>query len=394
MGPPFGVRLTYTQGASFARDHRDYFVHGGGVVGLAMEANLQMALWIEVPEAEPFHLMIRTGQAVPTLGTIVTFEPAEQPERDRMRAWCEAFPDEPAAPGIDPPRVTWLADSTPPGSAPAIDAAASPPDSESESASEDVVYTLKYSTLRCFWQARSDFETGWLSIPMREEALTVGATVQVKLQLPGRNIFELWGTVETIEATRTHLRLLEDQESLQDVLRHLESRAARIRLQGEEERDDPMEPPVVRRLEIQAQADDDLTERLPIRQRLRRMTMEEKINLALSGDREMRMALAGDTNRAIHPYLLKNAKITINEIAHLARLPTTNPDVLERIADNPQYIQNSAVVKSLVFNPKTSISTSVRLLDRLPRGDLIALSKRTTMHHRLVMAAKKKLGVS
>ena len=121
------------------------------------------------------------------------------------------------------------------------------------------------------------------------------------------------------------------------------------------------------------------------------MGMDDKINLALSGNREERMALAMDSNKAVHHYLLKNAKLTLDEIAYMARLPSLNPDVLDKIAENPAYTQNPSVTKALVFNPRTPVRTAIRLLDRLPRNELVNLSKRMSMNQRLVMAAKNKL---
>ena len=75
----------------------------------------------------------------------------------------------------------------------------------------------------------------------------------------------------------------------------------------------------------------------------------------------------------------------------MARLPSLNPDVLDKIAENPAYTQNPTIVKALVFNPRTPVRTSIRLLDRLPRNELVNLSKRMSMNQRLVMAAKNKL---
>ena len=119
--------------------------------------------------------------------------------------------------------------------------------------------------------------------------------------------------------------------------------------------------------------------------------MDDKINLAQAGNKEERMALAMDPNKAVHHYLLKNAKITVDEIAFMARLPSLNPPVLDKIAENPAYTQNPSVAKALVYNPKTPVRTAIRLLDRLPRSEVMNLAKRMGMNLKLVMAAKKRL---
>jgi hypothetical protein len=75
----------------------------------------------------------------------------------------------------------------------------------------------------------------------------------------------------------------------------------------------------------------------------------------------------------------------------MARLPSLNPDVLERIAEIPAFVQNPTIAKALVYNPRTPVLTAIRLLDRLPRAEVMNLAKRTNMNMRLVMAAKKRL---
>ena len=104
------------------------------------------------------------------------------------------------------------------------------------------------------------------------------------------------------------------------------------------------------------------------------------------------MALASDGNKAIHHYLLKNARTSMDEIVMMARLPTLNPDVLMKIGENPAYTQNPQVVRNLVFNPKTPVKLAVRLIDRLPKSVLNLIAKRTSMHRSIVSAAQKKLG--
>jgi hypothetical protein len=65
--------------------------------------------------------------------------------------------------------------------------------------------------------------------------------------------------------------------------------------------------------------------------------------------------------------------------------------VLDKIAENPGYTQNPSVAKALVYNPKTPVRTAIRLLDRLPRSEVMNLAKRMGMNLKLVMAAKKRL---
>ncbi|MCK6550409.1 hypothetical protein L6R52_31520 [Myxococcota bacterium] len=253
---------------------------------------------------------------------------------------------------------------------------------------EYLVYVVKYLLVRDFAAIRDRLRsTQQLALELAEDRASVGKVAQLRLTLPGHNVYSMFGRVEAVGATSVTLAFDENDESFRQACLYLETPSARNRLKTEEG-DGTGKPQVVRLVEVVPEED---PERMPIRRRLQRMGMEDKINLALSGGREERMALALDGNKAIHHYLLRNAKISLDEIAFMARLPTMNPDVLDKIAENPAYTQNPTVVKALVYNPKTPVPTAIRLLDRLPRNEVMNLAKRASMNMRLVMAAKKKL---
>ncbi|MBI4820348.1 MAG: hypothetical protein HY791_29045 [Deltaproteobacteria bacterium] len=217
----------------------------------------------------------------------------------------------------------------------------------------------------------------------------VGNVVHLRVQLPGRNVFQMFAEVLEVQPKRVTVRANPGDPELEKACAFPRTLTGKKRLAKETDSD--RGPTEVLRFMDQRSAEEENAG--PIRVRLKRMSMEDKINLALSGGREERMALAMDTNKAIPHYVLRNAKITLDEIAFMSRLPSMNPDVLNKIADNTTYVQNSQVVRNLVFNPKTPITTAVRLLDRLPKNELMLLAKRTSMNQRLVQAAKKKTGI-
>jgi hypothetical protein len=296
-------------------------------------------------------------------------------------------------PGV---RMGGSAGSAPAGSAPRV------PSSEGSTAAASdetpffprpgpgdhyVVYVVKFPSLLDYSAVRDRFhDTQRIELAYHEEHASPGDLSQLRINLPGRNMFEMYAVIERVEPNLVELRVDKFDAVFVLATGFLTSVAGQKRLQGEKESDrGPIE---ILRLEEQRPADD--PDKMPIRLRISRMSMEDKINLALSGNREERMALATDTNKAIHHYLLKNAKMSLDEISFMARMPTLNPDVLGKIAENPAYTQNPQVVKSLVYNPKTPIMVALRLLDRLPRPELLTLSKRTSMNARLIQAAKKK----
>jgi hypothetical protein len=253
---------------------------------------------------------------------------------------------------------------------------------------EYIVYVLKYPQVSDFAAVRDNFRaTQRLEIVYPEETSNAGKIAQLRITLPGHNLFDMFGFIEKVGHGRVVLAFDENNEKYRLACNYVDSPSARSRMKNEAGL--PKTPLMVVRMMEKVPEED--PEKMPIRRRLQRMGMDDKINLALSGGREERMALAMDGNKAVHHYLLRNAKISLDEIAFMARLPTMNPDVLDKIAENTSYTQNPSVVKALVYNPKTPVQTAIRLLDRLPRPEVMNLAKRMNMNLRLVMAAKKKL---
>ena len=269
------------------------------------------------------------------------------------------------------------------------------------------VYVVKFPCLLDFADIAPTFLSSRLiTVPCQQEEETVqsassvrrtpgrrvGEPAKLRFQLPVKQTFEMWCMVAAVAPESITFVASETDPAFNNVCAYPATFNGRKRL-GTEKDEDRVGVEVHRFNEERNVEQDERTD-IPIRLQLSRMSMEEKINLALSGGREARMALAQDPNKAIPHYLLRNARISLDEIAFMARLANMNPDILKKIAENPQYCQSPQVVRNLVFNPKTPLDVSIRLLDRLAKNDLIQLSKRTSMNGRLVIRAKKKLSGS
>lgn len=129
-----------------------------------------------------------------------------------------------------------------------------------------------------------------------------------------------------------------------------------------------------------------------LRLRITRMSALEKQELALTGERAERMALLKDSNKSVHTLLLKNRKITSDEIRLLAGFRNANPDALAKIAMNREWIRDSRIVTALVSNPKTPPQVAIRLLDRLTTTELRRLARASDVPPTVSRAARRKLG--
>ena len=251
------------------------------------------------------------------------------------------------------------------------------------------VFALRFSTLLDYLAVHDKFaRKARMTISHANETEPEGTVCQLRLTLPGAISFSMFAVLDRVEEEFVSVRVNPDDPAYIGAIAYPRTHKGQQRLTTE--REDHRRPVQVLRLQdTHAVGGEDGG--MPLRRRLQRMSMEEKINLALSGNREERMALATDSNKAIHHYLLKNRRLSLDEIAFMARSPSLNPDVLKKIAENPMYTQNPQVVRNLVFNPKTPVKVSVRLIDRLPRNDVQIISRRTSMNRALVAAAQKKL---
>lgn len=433
-------RVRYTSRRALDADHAAYLAHGGFVMPVTGDdeaaPNSPLIMDLEGPDGQRFELPARSGQVIPGQGFMLSFETEAANAQslleryvtsEAFRAARDAEPETEAArpevtvaagpPEADPPPTPSVvrdapspdgddeelelpdgAVADPPGAqASSFDAVASreiDPSEEQKIAApppgaDYPVFIVKHDHVAS-WDAVVDaFDaTRALEVDVAEPSFGPGDVALLRLTLPGHNVFEMWARIAAKSEGSVTLRVGAADEQHRKAVLYAASPSARSR--REREANDEAQAPQALRVEASMPEED--TSRMPIRRRLQRMGMDEKINLALMGNRQERMALAKDSNKAIHHYLLKNVKITLDEIATMARLPSLNPDVLEKIAETPQYTQNPSVAKALVYNPKTPVRTAVRLLDRLPRNEVVLLAKRTNLNPRLIAAAKKKVG--
>ena len=121
------------------------------------------------------------------------------------------------------------------------------------------------------------------------------------------------------------------------------------------------------------------------------LTVADKMQAALHGGRDVRLALLRETNKTLHLYVLKNPRITKEEIALAARMSSINPDVLAAIAASQEWLAIPGVALSLVKNPKTPTPLAVELVDRLPVNDVRAIAKTGTVRQAILQAARRRV---
>ena len=105
-------------------------------------------------------------------------------------------------------------------------------------------------------------------------------------------------------------------------------------------------------------------------QKIARLTVGQKIILALKGTREERVILVRDPNRTVSTMVLKSPKLGDQEAESIANMRNVCDEVLRGVAESREWMGKYPIVNSLVKNPKTPVDVSMGLIYKLNNVDL------------------------
>jgi hypothetical protein len=128
-----------------------------------------------------------------------------------------------------------------------------------------------------------------------------------------------------------------------------------------------------------------------ILQKIQRLSVGERIALALKGGREIRSALSKDPNKEVVTTVLKNPKITEPEVEIFAHSRNIPEDVLRQISKNREWMRNYQITLAMVNNPKTPPGIGSSLVAKLLTKDIAILEKNKNVSQALRALAKKVL---
>jgi len=143
----------------------------------------------------------------------------------------------------------------------------------------------------------------------------------------------------------------------------------------EEEGEEDLEVQEDEIITVEMDMEDGIVERSFNLNEIKKMTVGEKIKLALFGNKEIRKILINDPNRLVREAVLQSPKLTDAEIESFAKMKSLADDVIRRITFNKQWTSKYSVALSLIKNPKTPISFSLNYLDKLIVRDLKQIQK-------------------
>jgi regulator of extracellular matrix RemA (YlzA/DUF370 family) len=116
-------------------------------------------------------------------------------------------------------------------------------------------------------------------------------------------------------------------------------------------------------------------ERVSLIRRVMFMNTKDRMKLAMKGDREARSILIRDSNKIVCSAVVKNPRITEQEIENVASMRTVAEEVLRLIALNRTWARAYPIIHNLARNPRTPIPTIMNILPRIRTKDLQHLSQ-------------------
>lgn len=124
--------------------------------------------------------------------------------------------------------------------------------------------------------------------------------------------------------------------------------------------------------------------------RVRGFSQMEKILLAAKADRAERALLLQDNDPRVLLSVLRNPRLTVEEVVRLAKSPFLTYQIADVIMKTNQWMANLDVRLALIHNPKTPQAFSMRILPTLPDSEIRTIA-RTGTNIALKQAALRRL---
>jgi hypothetical protein len=126
-------------------------------------------------------------------------------------------------------------------------------------------------------------------------------------------------------------------------------------------------------------------------QRLRVMTPPQKILLAPKADRTTRALLVQESDPQVLFALLKNPRLSIDEVVRVAKSSCLSFQAAELILRTSAWAANLDVKVALVHNPKLALPLALRILPTLPDIEVRNIAKGAATSMALKQAALRRL---
>lgn len=112
--------------------------------------------------------------------------------------------------------------------------------------------------------------------------------------------------------------------------------------------------------------------------RMRALSQMEKLLLAIKAERSERALLLQDNDPRVLLSLLRNPRLTVDEVARLAKSSFLTFQVADVIVKTTQWMSNLDVRLGLIRNPKTPPAFALQILPTLPESEVRSIARAGT----------------
>jgi len=109
--------------------------------------------------------------------------------------------------------------------------------------------------------------------------------------------------------------------------------------------------------------------------RVRALSQMEKLLLAVKADRTERALLLQDNDPRVLLSLLRNPRLTVDEVARLTKSSFLNYQIADVIIKTGQWMANLDVRLGLIHNAKTPPAFALRILPTLPESEVRSIAR-------------------
>ncbi len=128
-----------------------------------------------------------------------------------------------------------------------------------------------------------------------------------------------------------------------------------------------------------------------VHDRVRTLTPVEQQKVAANGTLPERVALERIFGPNVWETLLANPRLTLPEVATIARKGTVPRPTIENLAGHASWLAAPEVQRALLSNPRSTAAVVGKVLQVMARSDLVLVARQTSYAHSVRTAAKKKL---
>lgn len=178
-------------------------------------------------------------------------------------------------------------------------------------------------------------------------------------------------TKEEFFEKRARLQQLEEEAAAEAEEREIDAPLEEIAdlLERAKELGDAPSPPPVELTD----ADRTDERKVAIWARLGLITVAEKVQLAFRGDRMIRMLLVRDRNKLICSAVMRNPRMSEQEVEAIAGMRNVDEEVLRLIGTRRDWTSKYNIMLALVRNPKVPVGVVLPFINRLTLRDLKGL---------------------